>query len=169
MKIIRFIGGLLIFSLALLHRFYCAVLEKQIISPHHEMWSTTFLDEKGHPRFEWLVNRGPQRGTLVYYVFDLLFLDGKDLRQLPLIERKAKLKTVLKKLNRVVYLDHVEENGLHVFAYARVVGLEGIVAKHPKSPYIPGPLLTSYWLKIKNPDFQRKQPVEFKAPRTSRR
>ena len=42
------------------------------------------LDEEGHPRFEWLVNRGPQRGTLVYYVFDLLSLDGKDLRQLPL-------------------------------------------------------------------------------------
>ena len=40
------------------------------------------LDEQGHPRFEWLVNRGPQRGTLVYYVFDLLMLDGKDLRQL---------------------------------------------------------------------------------------
>ena len=32
------------------------------------------LDERGHPRFEWLVNRGPQKGTLVYYVFDLLKL-----------------------------------------------------------------------------------------------
>jgi bifunctional non-homologous end joining protein LigD len=40
------------------------------------------LDEQGHPRFEWLVNRGPQRGTLVYYVLDLVSLDGKDLRQL---------------------------------------------------------------------------------------
>ena len=37
------------------------------------------LDEKGHPRFEWLVNHGStQKGTLVYYVFDLLSLDGKD-------------------------------------------------------------------------------------------
>jgi bifunctional non-homologous end joining protein LigD len=49
------------------------------------------LDEQGHPRFEWLVNRGPQRGTLVYYVFDLVMLDGKDLRQLPLEKRKARL------------------------------------------------------------------------------
>jgi bifunctional non-homologous end joining protein LigD len=136
-----------------------AVLDGEIVA----------LDEKGHPRFEWLVNRGPQRGTMVYYVFDLLFLDGKDLRQLPLLERKAKLKTVVKKLNRVVYLDHVEEHGLHVFAYVLQLGLEGIVAKDRKSPYIPGPLLTRYWLKIKNPDFQRKEPVEFSAPRTSHR
>ena len=54
------------------------------------------LDEQGHPRFEWLVNRGPQRGTLVYYVFDLLSLDGKDLRQLPLEKRKARLAKLLK-------------------------------------------------------------------------
>jgi bifunctional non-homologous end joining protein LigD len=44
------------------------------------------LDDHGHARFEWLVNRGKQQGTLVYYVFDLLMLDGKDLRQLPLDE-----------------------------------------------------------------------------------
>jgi bifunctional non-homologous end joining protein LigD len=136
-----------------------AVLDGEIVA----------LDEKGHSRFEWLVNRGPQRGTLVYYVFDLLFLDGKDLRQLPLLERKAKLKALLNRMQRVVYLDHVEEHGLHVFAYVLQLGLEGIVAKDRRSPYIPGPLLTHYWLKIKNPDFQRKQPVEFRMPRTSRR
>src|SRR5262245_13261436 len=38
------------------------------------------LDETGHPRFEWLVNRGPQRGTLVYYIFDLLMLGDADFR-----------------------------------------------------------------------------------------
>ena len=53
------------------------------------------LDEEGHPRFEWLVNRGPQRGTLVYYVFDLLMLDGKDLRHLPLMKRKQRLGRLL--------------------------------------------------------------------------
>ena len=40
------------------------------------------LDDHGHPRFEWLVNRGPQKGSLVFYVVDLLMLDGKDLCQL---------------------------------------------------------------------------------------
>jgi len=50
------------------------------------------LDEKGHPRFEWLVNHGStQKGTLVYYVFDLLSLDGKELRPLPLVKRKQRL------------------------------------------------------------------------------
>ena len=49
------------------------------------------LDEHGHSRFESLVNREPLRRTLVYYVFDLLMLDGKDLRQLPLLERKQRL------------------------------------------------------------------------------
>jgi bifunctional non-homologous end joining protein LigD len=129
-----------------------AVLDGEIVA----------LDEKGHPRFEWLVNRGSQHGTLVYYVFDLLFLDGEDLRQLPLLERKRRLKVLLKAMQRVIYLDHVEERGLHVFAYALVVGLEGIVAKDAKSPYIEGPQLTRYWLKIKNPSFERKEPVEFK-------
>ena len=58
-----------------------AILDGQIVA----------LDNHGHSRFEWLVNRGPQRGTLVYYVFDLLMLDGKDLRQLPLLKRKQRL------------------------------------------------------------------------------
>ena len=42
------------------------------------------LDDTGHPRFEWLVNRGPQKGTLVYYVFDLLRLGDVNLRTEPL-------------------------------------------------------------------------------------
>ena len=54
------------------------------------------LDEQGHPRFEWLVNRGSQQGTLVYYAFDLLMLDCKDLRGLPLLTRKVRLQRLLK-------------------------------------------------------------------------
>jgi bifunctional non-homologous end joining protein LigD len=136
-----------------------AVLDGEIVA----------LDDKGHPRFEWLVNRGPQRGIITYYVFDLLFLDGKDLRQLPLLERKKKLKTLVKGMQRVVYLDHVEKHGLHAYAYALTVGLEGIVAKDAKSPYVPGPVMTRYWQKIKNKDYERKEPVEFRAPRKSLR
>jgi bifunctional non-homologous end joining protein LigD len=51
------------------------------------------LDEHGHSCFEWLVNRGPQRGTLVYYVFDLIMLDGKE--TLPLMKRKQRLGRLL--------------------------------------------------------------------------
>jgi hypothetical protein len=85
------------------------------------------LDNTGHPRFEWLVNRGPQKGTLVYYVFDLLSLDGKDLRRLPLEKRKARLAKLLKNPPRLIFVDHVE--GL--FGGALALGLEGIVATLP--------------------------------------
>jgi bifunctional non-homologous end joining protein LigD len=120
------------------------------------------LDEGGHPRFEWLVNRGPQKGTLVYYVFDLLALDGKDLRQLPLEKRKARLATLLKNQPRLLYVDHVETNGLAMFAGALALGLKGVVAKDGKSPYIEGPLVTWHWQKIKNKDYKRQGKVEFR-------
>ncbi len=60
------------------------------------------LDEHGHPRFEWLLNRGPQKGTLVYYVFDLLKLGDVDLRGEPLRRRK-------KLLANGTFFPHAEE------------------------------------------------------------
>jgi len=97
------------------------------------------LNEQGHPRFEWLLNRGTQKGTLVYYVFDLLAIDGKDLRQTPLRERKKKLEQLLKGNERVRYVDHMENDGLAMYAGALVLGLEGIVAKDSTSHYTEGP------------------------------
>ena len=91
------------------------------------------LDEHGHSRFEWLVNRGPQRGTLVYYVFDLLMLDGKDLRHLPLMKRKQRLGKVLTGHSRLLEVDHIENDGLSMFAGAKALGLEGVVAKNNKT------------------------------------
>jgi bifunctional non-homologous end joining protein LigD len=70
------------------------------------------LDEGGRPRFEWLVNRGRQKGSLVYYVFDLLDIGGVDLRSEPLRRRKKLLAGILKKHSRVIYLDHMEREGL---------------------------------------------------------
>jgi len=120
------------------------------------------LDEKGHPRFEWLVNRGPQKGTLIYYIFDLIKLGEVDLRGEPLRKRKEKLKKLLKNQPRLLYIDHMEPEGLAMFAGAMALGLEGVVAKDSKSPYVEGPQVTSYWLKIKNKDFERQEKVEFK-------
>jgi bifunctional non-homologous end joining protein LigD len=121
------------------------------------------LDEQGHPRFEWLVNRGPQRGTLVYYVFDLVMLDGKDLRQLPLEKRKARLAKLVKSHPRLIFVDHIEGHGL--FAGALALGLEGIVAKDAKSPYVEGSLTTWHWQKIKNRDYKRREKIEFPRAR----
>jgi hypothetical protein len=74
------------------------------------------LDEEGHPRFEWLVNRGPQKDTLVYYVFDLLGFGGKDLRGMLLLTRKIRLQRLLKKHQGLIYVDHIEGRGLEMFA-----------------------------------------------------
>ena len=61
-----------------------------------------------------------------------------------------------------MYVDHMERDGLAMFAGALALGLEGIVAKDSKSPYVEGPAVTNYWLKIKNREFKRKEPVEFR-------
>jgi bifunctional non-homologous end joining protein LigD len=120
------------------------------------------LDEHGHPRFEWLVNRGRQRGKLVYYTFDLLRLGDKDLRSEPLYRRKALLAKLLRKNDTLRYVDHIENNGIHVFAGALALGLEGIVAKDKNSPYIEGPKETWHWQKIKNKEYKRQGKVEFR-------
>jgi bifunctional non-homologous end joining protein LigD len=123
------------------------------------------LDENGHPRFEWLVNRGPQKGVMVYYVFDLLRLGDKDLRSEPLSRRKSLLQKLLRKNDTLRYVDHITAEGLAVFAGALALGLEGIVAKDPTSPYVEGPTQTWHWQKIKNRDYQRKERIEFHPPR----
>jgi len=119
------------------------------------------LDEQGHPHFEWLVNRGPQRGTLVYYVFDLLTLDGKDLRQQPLSKRKERLNRLLARHPRLLDVEHIEKEGLALVEGALALGLEGIVAKDAKSPYVEGPAVTWHWQKIKNRDYKRQEEIEF--------
>jgi bifunctional non-homologous end joining protein LigD len=63
------------------------------------------LDDRGHARFEWLVNRGPQKGILIYHVFDLLQLGSTDLRNEPLSKRKQQLQDVLKGHNRLQYVE----------------------------------------------------------------
>src|SRR5438093_7608052 len=62
------------------------------------------LDEQGRSRFEWLINPKGE-GQLVCYVFDLLYLDGHDLRKLPLIRRKALLKKLVRSVANVLYVD----------------------------------------------------------------
>ena len=110
------------------------------------------LDEQGRSHFERLRHRKRgQKDQLLYYVFDLLYLDGHDLRRLPLIRRKAILKALMERcpLPGVQYSDHVEEEGKAFFEVAVERGLEGIVGKDGASPYISGQR-TDYWVKFKN-------------------
>ena len=91
-------------------------------------------DSNGNPSFQLVQNyQRLHEGTLVYYVFDLLYLDGHDLRQLPLIHRKEFLKKILPDLPHVCYCDHIEEKGIAFFDAAVKKGLEGIMAKKLKA------------------------------------
>ena len=107
-----------------------------------------------------LINRGSQTGTLVYYVFDLLKLCDVDLRWEPLLKRKRLLQRLEKGHPGILYVDHMEREGLGMFAGALGLGLEGIVAKDSQSPHVEGPAENRFWLK-ENKDFKRKEPVEF--------
>jgi bifunctional non-homologous end joining protein LigD len=85
------------------------------------------------------------------YAFDLLELDGKDPRSLPLSERKAKLVKLLARAPvGIVFNEHTDEDGAVVFRHACKMGLEGIVSKRLTAPYRSGP--SRDWLKVKNPD-----------------
>ena len=80
------------------------------------------------------------------YAFDLLFLNGEDLRALPLIERKARLKRLLRrKRSPVLYVDHIETHGRPFFARVCELELEGIVAKRKVASYQATDKPSPYW------------------------
>jgi len=87
-------------------------------------------------------------GPLVYYAFDLLELDGEPLLDLPLTERKGKLRKLLDKRNRTVLFSEHFDDGAALLAAADQQGLEGIMAKRPLSRYVQGKR-TRDWLKLK--------------------
>src|SRR2546425_3920640 len=109
------------------------------------------LDESGRPNFRDLLFRKRQ---CVFIAFDLLYLNGKDLRLLPLIERKLTLKKLLRqKRSRILYLDHVEAEGRLLFEEVVKMDLEGIVCKRKNSPYKVTEKPSPHWIKIKNPKY----------------
>jgi bifunctional non-homologous end joining protein LigD len=95
-----------------------------------------------------------RRGTVteaMLYAFDLLELDGEDLRHMPLLDRKRRLARLLggRRLG-IVLSDHTDEDGTTIFRQACLMGLEGIVSKRLSAPYRSGP--SRDWIKVKNPD-----------------
>ena len=106
------------------------------------------VDEAGRPVFRDLLFR---RGQCVFIAFDLLYLNGKDLRPLPLIERKAALKKLLRRRHsRMLYLDHVKGDGRLLFKQIMAMDLECIVCKRKDSPYKATEEPSRYWSKVKN-------------------
>src|SRR5262245_11801540 len=109
------------------------------------------VDELGRSVFNDLLFR---KRECVFFAFDLLFLNGEDLRTLPLIERKARLKKLLRrKQARMLYVDHIERRGHKLFEKVCEFDLEGIVAKRKDSQYRPTEKPSPYWIKIENRNY----------------
>jgi len=105
------------------------------------------LDDQGYSQFNELLFR---RGRALFCAFDLLHLDGKDLRSLPLIERKRTLRKIVPQGSvSLLYVDHVEGEGERMFQLACERDLEGIVAKHRLSRYTVEDHNPA-WVKIRN-------------------
>jgi bifunctional non-homologous end joining protein LigD len=126
-----------------------AVLDGEIVA----------LDETGRPSFSMIQQRtGFQRYgrrapskegiPVLYYVFDLLYVDGRDLRRLPLEQRKAELAKILRRTDGLVRpSEYFAEKGRMLMDVARAQGLEGIVAKRRNSLY--EERRSSEWVKVK--------------------
>ena len=113
------------------------------------------VDDSGRPNFRSLLYRQRQ---CIFIAFDLLYLNGKDLRVLPLLERKAALKKLLRrKRSRILYLDHVEADGCLLFEQIVKMDLEGIVCKRKDSPYPVTEKPSRYWIKVKNATYSQAE------------
>ncbi len=126
------------------------------------------VDELGRSDFLLLQEyRKTGQGTLVYYVFDLLYLEGHDLMTLPLYRRKEILQAILPEMARIKYSDHVEGEGLAFYQAAIDHGMEGIMAKAKGSLYEPG-IRSGNWLKIKTHRRQEAVVGGYTEPRGNR-
>lgn len=111
------------------------------------------LDARGISNFGGLqsaLSEG-RTGSLVYFAFDLLYLDGRDLRGEPLTQRKAQLSALLKahlpRSQRIQFVDHFESSGKEMLDAACKLGLEGVISKRADSPYRSG--RSDDWTKAK--------------------
>jgi bifunctional non-homologous end joining protein LigD len=127
----------------------------------------------GRTSFQGLQNAfGTPNPNLVYFVFDLLSVDGEDLMSLPLEQRKARLEKLVKprrgaKPGVIRYSDHVVGSGKRFFELACARGLEGIVSKRRDKAYLPG--RSSAWQKTKCLQRQELVIAGFTDPEGDRR
>jgi bifunctional non-homologous end joining protein LigD len=113
------------------------------------------LDENGVPSFQLLQNRtgfhksikGGQPHALNFFAFDLLYLDGFDLRKAALIDRRLLLQSIVLPGQIVRYSDHFAGKGNELLQAVREKGMEGIIAKHARSRY--ESRRSAEWIKIK--------------------
>jgi bifunctional non-homologous end joining protein LigD len=109
------------------------------------------LDEKGRSSFQLLqaYDMGQNRPSIFFYAFDILFLNGQDLKDLPLANRKSKLEKLLKNPSGVIrYSASLSNDAERLLKEIRQLGLEGLIGKRKDSVYEPGRRSGS-WIKLK--------------------
>jgi len=119
------------------------------------------LDADGRPQFNTLLFR---RGVPVFVAFDLLALDGRDVRAFPLLRRKALLRRMVPPDSScVLYAEHIVGAGCALYTDVCARDLEGVVAKHAHALYAE----PATWIKIKNREWtsarDRHTPVRLRA------
>jgi bifunctional non-homologous end joining protein LigD len=118
------------------------------------------FDQRGAPSFQRLAERmhlqderellvAQIRVPVVYVVFDVLAIGERDLRRVPLIDRKRLLAELLPGGGFLRLLDHAVGDGQRLIAFCEAQNLEGIVVKRSDSPYVAGPKRSSHWCKVK--------------------
>jgi bifunctional non-homologous end joining protein LigD len=118
-----------------------AVLDGEIVA----------LDEKGRSSFQLLqaYDMGQKRPSIFFYAFDILYLDGRDLKNLPLVERKSKLQKLLTNPPGVIrYSAGLGNDAERILEQIGQLGLEGLIGKREDSVYEPGRRSGS-WIKLK--------------------
>src|SRR5215472_10717732 len=126
------------------------------LSPRNSLARSTILDGEivhpgpdGRPMFYELMRR---RGPFCFYAFDLLWLDGSDLRERPHSERKTLLRKLLpRKPRSLVYVQHFA-SGTDLFRVICERDMEGVVAKQASARYTPE---ATTWIKIKNRQYSQ--------------
>ena len=126
------------------------------------------LDAQGRSRFQLLQNALNNKAKLLYVVFDALFVDDKDIRQKPLVERKQMLKGILPRDSLLRYSEHIAEFGKREFVKAQRAHEEGVIAKRAAGLYYSGKR-TREWLKFKAVHEQEVVIVGYTEPRGSRK
>jgi len=135
------------------------------------------LNTDGKPSFQALqkrarlsraidVRRAAAASPAVFYAFDLLGFDDRDLRGLPLTERKRILRMLLPPLGPIRFVDHFEQDGRALMQHVTGLGLEGIVGKKADAPYKAG--RTPSWVKIRAEQTADFVVVGFTAPKGTR-
>lgn len=127
------------------------------------------VDKKGRSSFQLLQEyQTTGKGSLIYFIFDIIYFDGHDLTALPLETRRDILKKVMPQANNIKFSEDIKEQGKKLFEVAKKQDLEGIMAKLLTSTYQIGKR-SQNWLKIKIHQRQEAVICGFTKPKGSRK